>query len=119
MLGLLVAAICHDVDHPGLNNNFQINDSSHLALLYNDISVLENHHASRTFYILNSEEANIFCNMDESTYREIRKVIVTSILATDMLNHFELMSRFTTYLNTTSFSAKNSESRQDGLRHDK
>lgn len=112
LLALMIAAICHDLDHPGLNNNFQINDATHLALLYNDLSVLENHHASRAFYIINSEENNIFINLDESSYKEIRKIIISAILATDMLNHFELMTRFTTHLNTQPFSNKNSESRQ-------
>ena len=43
---LLVSTLVHDVDHNGLNNNFHINSQSPLALLYNDISVLENHHCS-------------------------------------------------------------------------
>ncbi|PRP89163.1 hypothetical protein PROFUN_01883 [Planoprotostelium fungivorum] len=111
-LNLMVAAICHDIDHPGLNNNFQINDSSHLALLYNDISVLENHHASRAFYILNHSESNILSALDESVYRDCRKTIVSAILATDMANHFELMSKFTTHINTQPFNQKNPDSRQ-------
>ena len=41
---LLVSTLVHDVDHNGLNNNFHINSQSPLAVLYNDISVLENHH---------------------------------------------------------------------------
>ena len=43
---LLVSTLVHDVDHNGLNNNFHINSQSPLAVLYNDISVLENHHCS-------------------------------------------------------------------------
>ncbi len=112
LLALLVAAICHDVDHPGLNNNFQINDSTHLALLYNDLSVLENHHASRSFYLMNSPENNLFANFDESSYREIRRMIISAILATDMAYHFELMSKFTTHLNMQPFSQKSADSRQ-------
>ena len=33
----LVAAVIHDVDHPGKTNAFLINSGSKLALLYNDV----------------------------------------------------------------------------------
>jgi hypothetical protein len=45
---LLLAALCHDVDHPGLNNAFLSASNDPLAIRYNDLSVLESHHASTT-----------------------------------------------------------------------
>lgn len=51
-LSLLVAALGHDADHPGNDNQFEIDSGSSLALCYNDISVLENHHAATTFSVL-------------------------------------------------------------------
>ncbi len=36
ILALFFAALLHDVDHPGLNNAFQIQTLSELALRYND-----------------------------------------------------------------------------------
>jgi hypothetical protein len=45
----LLAAVVHDVGHPGRNNSFQINRQTVLALEYNDLSVLENMHASKAF----------------------------------------------------------------------
>ena len=44
VMASLVAAVCHDVDHPGFNEKFLIASSSHLAGLYHNASVLENHH---------------------------------------------------------------------------
>ena len=38
-LGLLVAALCHDVDHTGKTNAFEINKESDLALTYHDKAV--------------------------------------------------------------------------------
>lgn len=51
-LSLLLAALGHDADHPGNDNQFEVDSSSPLALCYNDISVLENHHAATTFSVL-------------------------------------------------------------------
>jgi hypothetical protein len=53
-LSLLIAALGHDADHPGNDNQFEVDSNSTLALCYNDISVLENHHAATTFAVLRS-----------------------------------------------------------------
>lgn len=45
----LVAAAAHDVDHPGTSSAFLCNARHPLAVLYNDVSVLEFHHAALTF----------------------------------------------------------------------
>ena len=39
---LMISALFHDINHPGLNNIYLINARDDLALVYNDISVLEN-----------------------------------------------------------------------------
>ena len=92
ILGLVVSATGHDLKHPGYNNNYHINSSSELALRYNDISCLENYHASTLFRILRKDDNNIFENMDISDYKQIRKRIVNQILATDMVNHAMVLS---------------------------
>lgn len=45
----LIAAATHDIDHPGRSSAFLCNSDDRLALLYNDICVLESHHAATTF----------------------------------------------------------------------
>jgi hypothetical protein len=49
ILALVVGGLCHDLNHPGLNNGYQVAAGTRLARLYNDKSVLENHHAARAF----------------------------------------------------------------------
>ncbi|KAG0721500.1 High affinity cAMP-specific and IBMX-insensitive 3',5'-cyclic phosphodiesterase 8A [Chionoecetes opilio] len=57
----LVAAVIHDVDHPGKNSAFLCNTNNELAVLYNDISVLESHHVAVSFKHTRSDDrVNIF-----------------------------------------------------------
>lgn len=44
-----IATSCHDFEHSGCNNQFLIETKNSLALQYNDISVLENHHIAASF----------------------------------------------------------------------
>jgi 3'5'-cyclic nucleotide phosphodiesterase len=46
VFGVLIAALCHDLDHPGVNNALLAGCGSDLACLYNDVSILENHHTA-------------------------------------------------------------------------
>ncbi|XP_023031206.1 high affinity cGMP-specific 3',5'-cyclic phosphodiesterase 9A [Drosophila willistoni] len=91
---LLVSCICHDLDHPGYNNIYQINARTELALRYNDISPLENHHCSIAFRLLEHPECNIFKNFNRDTFNTIREGIIRCILATDMARHNEILTQF-------------------------
>lgn len=55
-LATLIASLCHDIDHPGVTNAFEMNALTDFAVLYNDVSVLENHHAARMFQLLRAQE---------------------------------------------------------------
>ncbi|XP_050068108.1 uncharacterized protein LOC126556707 [Anopheles maculipalpis] len=94
VLVLLVSCICHDLDHPGYNNIYQINARTELALRYNDISPLENHHCSIAFRLLEHPECNIFRNMSKEMYKDVREGIIRCILATDMARHNEILTQF-------------------------
>ena len=48
-MAALVACLGHDTGHPGRNNAFMVNSKHKFAVLYNDISVLENLHLSLMF----------------------------------------------------------------------
>ncbi|XP_072825810.1 high affinity cGMP-specific 3',5'-cyclic phosphodiesterase 9A isoform X2 [Vicugna pacos] len=94
ILILMTAAVCHDLDHPGYNNTYQINARTELAVRYNDISPLENHHCAVAFQILTQPECNIFSNVQPDSFRQIRQGMITLILATDMARHAEIMDSF-------------------------
>ena len=92
ILSIFIAALGHDLGHPGLNNNFQINASTEMAITYNDISCLENFHSSKLFRILRKDENNIFEKLNIDERKIIRKRIINEILATDMAFHGKVMS---------------------------
>ncbi|XP_039336343.1 high affinity cGMP-specific 3',5'-cyclic phosphodiesterase 9A isoform X1 [Saimiri boliviensis] len=94
ILILMTAAICHDLDHPGYNNTYQINARTELAVRYNDISPLENHHCAVAFQILAQPECNIFSSVPLDGFKQIRQGMITLILATDMARHAEIMDSF-------------------------
>lgn len=118
VLALLVASLCHDIDHPGNTNSFEINTvvrlhclrlcvlsffprisfsrviahttlhsfflvQSDRALLHNDISVLENHHASTCFRILRQSRCNIFQHMSKQQWRQQRACIIVRFTLSD------------------------------------
>ena len=56
---LIISAIVHDLDHPGHNNNYEVNSHSELAIMYNDKSVLENHHCAAATMLMKRTSANI------------------------------------------------------------
>ena len=88
VFGLLIASLCHDADHPGHTNDFEVNSGGDLAITYCDMSPLEHHHAATTARILSKPESNIMTNLDPDVFRATRKLICRAILSTDMSQHF-------------------------------
>ncbi|KAL8448233.1 hypothetical protein Emag_004001 [Eimeria magna] len=54
---MCLAALGHDVGHPGLNNAFLVSTNQSIALVYNDNAVLENYHAYLTFKLISANAA--------------------------------------------------------------
>ncbi|KAH0624808.1 hypothetical protein JD844_032631 [Phrynosoma platyrhinos] len=113
ILILMTASVCHDLDHPGYNNTYQINARTELAVRYNDISPLENHHCAVAFQILTQPECNIFSSVDKEQFKRIRQGIITLILATDMARHAEILDSFKEILDNFDYSNEEHVTRSD------
>ncbi|XP_048100832.1 cAMP-specific 3',5'-cyclic phosphodiesterase 4B [Alosa alosa] len=100
ILAALFAAAIHDVDHPGVSNQFLINTNSELALMYNDESVLENHHLAVGFKLLHEENCDIFQSLSKRQRQSLRKLVIDMVLATDMSKHMSLLADLKTMVET-------------------
>ncbi|XP_061535728.1 cAMP-specific 3',5'-cyclic phosphodiesterase 4C-like isoform X1 [Phycodurus eques] len=100
ILAALFAAAIHDVDHPGVSNQFLINTNSELALMYNDESVLENHHLAVGFKLLHQDNCDIFQNLTKRQRQSLRKLVIDIVLATDMSKHMTLLADLKTMVET-------------------
>eukprot|EP00002_Diphylleia_rotans_P022039 TRINITY_DN4310_c0_g1_i4.p1 TRINITY_DN4310_c0_g1~~TRINITY_DN4310_c0_g1_i4.p1 ORF type:complete len:1071 (+),score=217.40 TRINITY_DN4310_c0_g1_i4:111-3323(+) len=112
IFGLFVASVCHDLDHRGFNNAFQVKMKSPIALLYNNVAVMENHHCATAVTIMSIPENNILENLSEEDYGVIWQVIIASILATDMASHFEYVGKIEQLVKDQNYSKENPEHRK-------
>ncbi|KAF4521720.1 hypothetical protein B566_EDAN012168 [Ephemera danica] len=92
-LALVIACLCHDLDHRGTNNSFQIKASSPLAQLYST-STMEHHHFDQCIMILNSPGNQILANLSHEEYSRVIKVLEDAILSTDLAVYFRKRGAF-------------------------
>jgi len=100
VVALLVGAMFHDTDHPGVMNGFLIATRHPLALLYNNQSVLENHHCSTALSLLERPELNFLVNLPDVNQQEIKRHMIACVLATDVTTHMKFLKEFKTRLET-------------------
>ncbi|KAK6180169.1 cAMP-specific 3',5'-cyclic phosphodiesterase 4D isoform X2 [Patella vulgata] len=99
-LAAIFASAIHDVDHPGLTNQYLVASGSELALMYNDESVLENHHLAVAFKLLQEENCDIIANLGKKQRQTFRKMVIDMVLATDMSKHMTLLADLKTMVET-------------------
>lgn len=113
LFGAYIAALCHDLQHPGLNNAHLVSTEHPLAIRYNDRSVLENHHAAVAFALLdpaNNGGIDILGSIRaRGLKREFRAVVLGCILGTDVSKHKECIAAIRTDLTSVV-----GEDRSDG-----
>ncbi|XP_050054918.1 uncharacterized protein LOC114131113 isoform X2 [Aphis gossypii] len=108
IMASLIAAVAHDLDHPGVNQPFLIATSNHLATLYENTSVLENHHwRSAIGCLLESHVAEKLSPIRQ----DLESQISSLILATDITRQPEFLKKFNNYLENDELDMKDPELR--------
>ncbi|XP_054266416.1 dual 3',5'-cyclic-AMP and -GMP phosphodiesterase 11-like isoform X2 [Macrosteles quadrilineatus] len=102
-MALIIACLCHDLDHRGTNNSFQIKASSPLAQLYST-STMEHHHFDQCLMILNSQGNQILGNLSPDEYSRVIKVLEDAILSTDLAVYFRKRGAFLSLVQSRSYN---------------
>lgn len=103
LLAALVAAVGHDLDHPGVNEKFLVATGSHLAVLYDNVSVLENHHwrSAVSCFV----EAGLGRYLTAAELAEFTDLVRSLILATDISRQQEFLAQFRYIMDSSAATA--------------
>ncbi|KAI6661608.1 Sperm phosphodiesterase 5 isoform X2 [Oopsacas minuta] len=105
-MALIVACLCHDLDHRGTNNQFQQTEQNALQHLYGS-SIMEYHHINQFLMILNFDGCNIFYALSEKQKQEAMDTVRIAILDTDLGNHFKIRGNFIKTVEQGHFNIEN------------
>lgn len=96
---MLAAAFCHDIDHRGTNNLYQMKSTSPLARLHGT-SILERHHLEYSKTLLQDESLNIFQNLSKRQFETVIHLFEVAIIATDLALYFKKRTMFQKIVDT-------------------
>ncbi|KAF9150528.1 hypothetical protein BG015_007668 [Linnemannia schmuckeri] len=121
MAALLLAGLCHDIGHPGLNNLFQVNAKTDLVKQHGETSVLEKYSCSlamdlvdkhKLFRNIASSPTGILPEGNHATEQSMKESMVKAIMATDMSFHYDMLNNLNgliEFTSTPSFSPSSSD----------
>jgi GAF domain-containing protein len=112
---LIVAAICHDTNHHGFNNVYNVKAQTPLGILYKDQSVMEMHHLTQAIPIISRDDIALFHTFDTQQLKRVWTLFVRIILSTDMAHHFDLVKGAQAAVDEGNFNMENSDFRLLGL----
>ncbi|XP_003782096.1 rod cGMP-specific 3',5'-cyclic phosphodiesterase subunit alpha isoform X2 [Otolemur garnettii] len=92
-LAMVTAAFCHDIDHRGTNNLYQMKSQNPLAKLHGS-SILERHHLEFGKTLLRDENLNIFQNLNRRQHEHAIHMMDIAIIATDLALYFKKRTMF-------------------------
>uniref|UniRef100_A0A674J4U4 Phosphodiesterase n=1 Tax=Terrapene triunguis TaxID=2587831 RepID=A0A674J4U4_9SAUR len=92
-LAMVTAALCHDIDHRGTNNLYQMKSQHPLAKLHGS-SILERHHLEFGKFLLSEESLNIYQNLNRRQFEHVNHLMEIAIIATDLALYFKKRTMF-------------------------
>uniref|UniRef100_A0A4W3K1J2 Phosphodiesterase n=1 Tax=Callorhinchus milii TaxID=7868 RepID=A0A4W3K1J2_CALMI len=90
---MVAAAFCHDIDHRGTNNLYQMKSAAPLAKLHGS-SIMERHHLEYSKTLLQDESINIFQNLNKRQFETVMHLMEVAIIATDLALYFKKRTMF-------------------------
>ncbi|XP_077332222.1 rod cGMP-specific 3',5'-cyclic phosphodiesterase subunit beta-like [Lithobates pipiens] len=92
-MAMVTAGFCHDIDHRGTNNLYQMKSQHPLARLHGS-SILERHHLEFGKFLLADESMNIFLNLNRRQHEHVIHLMDIAIIATDLALYFKKRTMF-------------------------
>ncbi|XP_076877958.1 rod cGMP-specific 3',5'-cyclic phosphodiesterase subunit alpha [Brachyhypopomus gauderio] len=92
-MAMLTAGFCHDIDHRGTNNLYQMKSGNPLAKLHGS-SILERHHLEFGKTLLRDEALNIYQNLNRRQHDIVIHLMDIAIIATDLALYFKKRTMF-------------------------
>ncbi|XP_006874179.1 PREDICTED: rod cGMP-specific 3',5'-cyclic phosphodiesterase subunit beta [Chrysochloris asiatica] len=90
---MVTAGLCHDIDHRGTNNLYQMKSQNPLAKLHGS-SILERHHLEFGKFLLSEETLNIFQTLNQRQHQLVIHLMDIAIIATDLALYFKKRTMF-------------------------
>ncbi|XP_030656707.1 rod cGMP-specific 3',5'-cyclic phosphodiesterase subunit beta isoform X3 [Nomascus leucogenys] len=90
---MVTAGLCHDIDHRGTNNLYQMKSQNPLAKLHGS-SILERHHLEFGKFLLAEETLNIYQNLNRRQHEHVIHLMDIAIIATDLALYFKKRAMF-------------------------
>ncbi|PAV89934.1 hypothetical protein WR25_15247 [Diploscapter pachys] len=107
ILAAIFSGAIHDVDHPGFTNQYLINSNNELAIMYNDESVLEQHHLAVAFKLLQDSNCDFLVGLSKKQRLTFRKICIDLVLSTDMARHMSLLADLKTMVEAKKVAGNN------------
>eukprot|EP00873_Tetraselmis_striata_P036944 jgi/Tetstr1/457208/TSEL_043856.t1 len=98
LLAALLSALVADYKHAGVNNQFLVASEQHLAIRYNDQSCLENHALYEALGLMRHPDYSFTQHLPKAKQHFLRSLIVKMVLATDLGQHFTIITNVQTKL---------------------
>ncbi|XP_062856025.1 rod cGMP-specific 3',5'-cyclic phosphodiesterase subunit alpha isoform X2 [Trichomycterus rosablanca] len=92
-MAMVTAGFCHDIDHRGTNNLYQMKSGNPLAKLHGS-SILERHHLEFGKTLLRDEALNIYQNLNRRQHEHVIHLMDIAIIATDLALYFKKRTMF-------------------------
>lgn len=95
---LLLTALIHDVEHPGTNNQWEVQTDSPLARRYENVAVLEKHSYAVTLRIMADPAYDLFLPFGKHTAEDWLRIVESIVLATDFAAHRQFLDDFKAFM---------------------
>jgi hypothetical protein len=95
---LMLTALIHDVEHPGHNNQWEVQNRSPLARKYENVAVLEKHSYAVTLRIMADPAYDLLMPFGQDVAAEWLGLMEQIVLATDFAVHRQFLDEFKAYL---------------------